>query len=864
MNPVSNSSNIEGQQIQVICTRRGCHALNTVPEADLIGRPANEIRCAHCQMPLILQKHFVAQEIIGEGGFGITFRGMDLDEGFSDRTRVIKLLKLPDTQPPEIQNRIKEMFQQECRILNKLIHKNIPRFFASFAMEVDERTGYVKGFFYLVQGYIEGQNLAQELQEREQRGEKFSEDEVINILKEIMEILRYIHNYDGDKGAIHRDIKPANIMRSRDGNLYLIDFGAVKQIAQGLPVETTSIVLDPCFAPYEQFCNKPLSPAADLYSAATTCICLLTGNTNPNQLLEESDIKDILRAQQVRNQRFATALTLMLEHKPKDRPQSAQEVLDILDGKKQPWAVNFLNWLQNNLNYLIRLAKIRWWIKWGILVLLGVAIAVIIWPTVIKWVISPPPVHHTNYFSRGEEALFPENTGAIYTNIECKNAYDKKQEGIQAFAKQDYLKAENDFRQANQQFKQAAATTDCKIDPETVIYEYNAKVAQNPSNRSLPTIAVVIPGEPQRRSIALEILRGVAQSLDANTPLFQILIASEDNQRNQIDTKTIAEYISKSKIPGDENFGETKILGVIGHSPSPNTWKAGKIYGAAQLSDTEKIVLISPTSTAIRTPDLIQSTEDLNTYVFRTSSNDAIAARDLAEEMWNSEVKKAVMIYNPRSNYSISLKINFRNYLETVRQVDANRYIIKYCELHIDTPDTCIAKAKNAKAEALILFPDTSSLNKALAIIPLANKQFKLFAGDVMYDQATLNFKESAKGMIFAVFSHVDKMNSYFRQQAEDIGWEKDITWRSMSAYDAAQVFITALRGNSNPTRLNIYEKLKSDNFYAPGSTNAKVEFDNDGDRKTVTDVGVLVEINKNSNNSDEYDFKFLKTPQRK
>ncbi|MEA5568561.1 bifunctional serine/threonine-protein kinase/ABC transporter substrate-binding protein [Anabaena sp. UHCC 0399] len=879
--------------MEVYCTRPSCtKPENTIPDECLTARAATEICCANCKMPLILQARFVAIDLLGSGGFGRTFKAKDIlranDQIFSRNIRVIKQLH-PINHPgqiltPSTLNYIEEKFGEEASTLEELRHQQIPRFWDYFHEEVNEETGRVQKFFYLVQDYIAGHNLDQELQ---QKG-KFAEDEVINILKEILNILKYIHNYDGTHGVIHRDIKPANIMHcSYDGRLYLIDFGAVRQIVQGLPVDTTSIVLDARFAPPEQSRGEKLSSASDLYALATTCLSLLTGNKNPNRLLFKSKLKENL---QIKDQHFAEALDKMLQYEPEDRPQSAQEVLDILSAELKPDllatqapAPNSLStqtsnpdphpqvsWFKRFSNGVERLPQ-RWrsiiGFSWPFF--LGIAIAVAVHPKPPEKPPVKPPLPNSQYFSRGEEALIPPNPKVIPSPSQCSTAYDYKRQGMEAFANKDFTQAENHFNRAKQQFKQAAQTTTCEVDPETVIYAYNATVAQTPSNLSLPTIAVVIPGYSDHREIALEILRGVAQSLNADQPLFQILIAKENIDGDQITPEKVATYISQKNIPEDSDFVKSEILGVIGHYTSINTWKAGKIYGAAQLSETEKLVLISPTSTAIRKPNILDPSKDLNRYVFRTASNDALAASDLAKYMWDTlRVRKATIVYDPSDGYSDSLRREFNEYL--IRNGINHNNHIQYCSLITYTPMLCIQQAKiPPAAEALLLFASRDALDIEIDIINLGNQQFKMLAGDVLYSQKILDLKEAASGMIIAVFSHKDIATPQFRQKAEDIGWIKDITWRSMSSYDAAQVFVKALtdlNGKSNKTRQDIYSKLNEPNFSTLGST-TEVKFYDDKDkkhehdRKLVKGVGVLVKVKEIT--PDKYGFELEQTPER-
>ncbi len=122
---------------------------------------------------------------------------------------------------------------------------------------------------YLVQEYIEGENLEQELQSEG----VFNEEKIKHLLLEILPILDFIHA----KRVIHRDIKPANIIRRRsDNKIILVDFGASKFMPIANLSLTGTVIGSPGYIAPEQSNGKAIN-SSDLYSLGVTCIYLLTG-----------------------------------------------------------------------------------------------------------------------------------------------------------------------------------------------------------------------------------------------------------------------------------------------------------------------------------------------------------------------------------------------------------------------------------------------------------------------------------------------------------------------------------------------------------------------------------------------------------
>jgi len=203
---------------------------------------------------------------IGVGGFGLTYLAEDLQLATRPRT-VVKHLR-PQITDAETMNLANRLFQQEAEILYRLgCHPNIPSLIAHFKE---------RGEFFLVQEFIEGHTLDREFT----GGKKYNQKEIIQFLGQTLEILAFVHS----EKVIHRDVKPANLIRrSADGNIFLIDFGAVKQVnnaAPRTPGQNTGFsditIGSHGYMPMEQMAGNP-NFSSDLYALGLIAIEALTG-----------------------------------------------------------------------------------------------------------------------------------------------------------------------------------------------------------------------------------------------------------------------------------------------------------------------------------------------------------------------------------------------------------------------------------------------------------------------------------------------------------------------------------------------------------------------------------------------------------
>lgn len=256
-------------------------------------------------------------KILGSGGFGYAYLAEDIQRPGNPQC-VVKQLQPGSTDEAFLQV-ARRLFCTEASILEKLgDHPQIPQLLAHFE-ENDQ--------FYLVEEYIQGMILAQEIQENK----PLSEKEVILILKEILSILSYIHS----QGVIHRDIKPSNIIRrQKDQHLVLIDFGAVKEIQpshQYAQDEHTIAIGTKGYTPVEQLAGQPYFNS-DIYALGMIIIYALTG-ISPEKLPRNEHNGEIEWHHLVDNinPNLMMILDQMVRYHFKDRIKSADLILKDLN-----------------------------------------------------------------------------------------------------------------------------------------------------------------------------------------------------------------------------------------------------------------------------------------------------------------------------------------------------------------------------------------------------------------------------------------------------------------------------------------------------------------------------------------------------
>ena len=301
---------------------------------------------------------------LGGGGFAQTYLAED-SQLPGNHLCVVKQLK-PQATDPETLQVARRLFDTEAQVLYKLgNHDRIPRLFAYFEENQE---------FYLVQEFIEGHDLSQEIRPPQtppyqggaglgsppyQGGAGLGsppyqggagggssgnvggmkEDEVIIILQELLEILDFVHQ----QNVIHRDVNPRNIIRrDRDSKLVLIDFGAVKEITTQItnpqPKNSLSVSIGtPGYMPSEQAHGNP-KLSSDIYAAGAIAIQCLTGIT-PHQLPKDPDTEEIIWQDKTSvSHEFAKILDKMVKYDFRQRYASAGEALQAIKELKNSFS----------------------------------------------------------------------------------------------------------------------------------------------------------------------------------------------------------------------------------------------------------------------------------------------------------------------------------------------------------------------------------------------------------------------------------------------------------------------------------------------------------------------------------------------
>lgn len=250
----------------------------------LTENPDNTINCVACGSPLtstsslstyqlppgttLKQGRYQIEKVLGEGGFGITYKGVFLQNSAQVAIKELwpekaarngNTVYWPHSITPVERQKQLQNFQIEANYLSQCTHSNIVKVYEWFE---ENNTAY------LVMEFLNGKSLYQILKEEG----KLPEHRIKHYFIQIAEALKIVHK----QKLLHRDIKPDNILIDDQDRPVLIDFGATKEFIAGQTREM-SVTLTPGYAPLEQYSYRSQRwPATDFYALCASMYELLT------------------------------------------------------------------------------------------------------------------------------------------------------------------------------------------------------------------------------------------------------------------------------------------------------------------------------------------------------------------------------------------------------------------------------------------------------------------------------------------------------------------------------------------------------------------------------------------------------------
>ena len=314
---------------------------------------AGETFCSECGRPYgsvetepfalkpgtILDGKYLVGEMLGQGGFGITYIGFDLlleqkvaikeyypmSTGMVSRENSTTVVWSSAVMQKSGMEKGFDSFLKEARKMAKL--GGIPGVVGVKSVFIQNETAYI------VMDFIEGETLLKKLQ----REGPMDYGTCISLMTPIMQALSEVHKH----GIIHRDISPDNIMVQSDGKLILLDLGAAKDLdIQGKDgnVQSSQMVAKHGFSPVEQYGQAgKIGPWTDVYAMAATIYYCCTGVLPPSAT--DRMIEDTLTCRPRLTKEEFDVLAFCMNVLPQKRPQNMDALLQIVThpaGKTPP------------------------------------------------------------------------------------------------------------------------------------------------------------------------------------------------------------------------------------------------------------------------------------------------------------------------------------------------------------------------------------------------------------------------------------------------------------------------------------------------------------------------------------------------
>ena len=301
-------------------------------------KPEDYIPSVHHLPPdTLLQGRYRIGRVLGEGGFGITYLGLDENLGrlvavkeyfptsFVLRENSVSLgVTCYTSQGKDFYEKGRDQFLQEARTMARLDKaQEIVRVMDFFS---------ANNTAYLVMEFLEGETLKELVAHRGPIPAK----ELLDLMRPVVAAVGTIHQ----AGILHRDISPDNVMVLKDGGVKLMDFGCARELEGG---RTMTVVLKHGFAPLEQYTGRGQGTWSDVYSLSATLYYCLTGKVPPRAVERSEEADELVSPTRLGAEltpRQERALLKGLAVHTRDRWQSAEEFYGALYGVKpdgSPW-----------------------------------------------------------------------------------------------------------------------------------------------------------------------------------------------------------------------------------------------------------------------------------------------------------------------------------------------------------------------------------------------------------------------------------------------------------------------------------------------------------------------------------------------
>ncbi len=260
--------------------------------------------------------------VLGRGGFGVVQRARDL--------RLEQDVALKLIHPARLEGTSLERLRREVKVTRDADSERLVTIF-----DLAQADGHV----FLVMELVEGRSLRQVLEEEG----PLTVERTIELASELLRALGDLHAH----GVLHRDVKPANVLVDNSGRLRLADFGLARPLYQESYLTASNAMLGTAAYLFPER-GRELTPAADLYSFGVVLFEMLTGRRpfvadDPVDLLKAHLQESPPKARRLRPEVpawLADIVERLLEKRPEDRYQGAEEVLEAFDkrARRRSWS----------------------------------------------------------------------------------------------------------------------------------------------------------------------------------------------------------------------------------------------------------------------------------------------------------------------------------------------------------------------------------------------------------------------------------------------------------------------------------------------------------------------------------------------